>query len=91
MSPALNTTPLEAMPAMTTTVVAFVGRENGSAPMECKMGRGIQRTRSVHNPMHDVTKLGYRPNGGGYTASCTLKKPSGEESSAPSVCGPSGI
>jgi hypothetical protein len=37
------------------------------------MGIGIQSSKNVHSPMADVSILGWKPKGGGYTASSTSK------------------
>ena len=65
MSPALNTTPLRLIAAMTPTVVRSGGRRNVSAPRKCKIGIGIHSMKSVHSPMQVVRKSAYSANGGG--------------------------
>lgn len=66
-------TPPNAIPAMDITVSQLDGHTKVSTPVQWRIGIGIQSTIKVINPMIDVRKLGWRPKGGGYSASPELE------------------
>lgn len=87
MKPALKTTPLKAIPDIARYVVRLGGSLNSSVPDQCKKGIGSHKTISVDNPSIDVRRLGYNPNGGGYTISESIRyAPLAEERRPSSSC-----
>jgi len=58
MNPALNTTPLSAIPEIERTVKAFGGSLKTSTPNQCRKGIGIHKMMNVKKPKSDVNKFG---------------------------------